>query len=146
MHLLRDQGRRNFKLDSVLQCALEYVLSLLLSFSPLLSSPKTHTATHKIPITGGLFSTGKPPSHARPALVPSSQPNESIAREPIFQRLKNVCTQRNPFTKHDLRKVYDSLRSLRESQEECENNLPPKLSVKFDYYEVTPSPPTKFLL
>jgi len=86
---------------------------------------------------------GKPPSYACPALVPLSNPNESIVRELIFQSLKNVCTQRTPFTKHDLRKVYDSLRTLWESLEKCENKLPPKLSVKFDYYEVI-SPP--FLL
>ena len=50
----------------------------------------------RLPPTTDLFYTGKLPSHACPALIPLSNPNESIVRERIFRSLENVCLQWTP--------------------------------------------------
>jgi hypothetical protein len=94
----------------------------------------TYILSSPIPPTSDLFSTGDPPAHVCPRLVSLSE-SETIILAPIFQSLRNVCTQSAALSKSDLNKVYHDIQALRDSQEKC-GNLPEKLSVKFDYYEV----------
>ena len=84
-------------------------------------------------------------SKSHPKLEPhyrqnkSSVGNTSTIHDPltlrhlIFNIVAPVCQQFDPLSHQDLKKLYDQIMTLRRN---LEDSMTPKLSAKFDYYEV----------